>query len=340
MKERFNMNKKTVLLKNHSSFNIGGATDNFFEPQTVDLLIKTVIACFEAEMKPVFIGYGSNTLFPDNVDSRNCFISTKGLCGLAEKQADPNTGVLQLLSGTPVSLLSLIGKITGNDYDFTYLLPGTVGASVYMNARYMDREMCDIISSVNYIDLKHPEQGIKSITSENCNFGYKTSIFQEDDSKLITSVNILRNKGALTADSIKKIDSLFTLTLEKQEVLTEISYFSSFIREAAKNILREESLSFQKIENHRDKHHHFQYPSAGSVFQNSRELGKPIGKIIEELGLKGKKSGDARISPYHGNIIINTGSAKASDVLKIIDIMTREIFKVYRFESQLEIKIV
>jgi UDP-N-acetylmuramate dehydrogenase len=59
---------------------------------------------------------------------------------------------------------------------------------------------------------------------------------------------------------------------------------------------------------------HYRYPSAGSVFKNSRDFGKPAGKIIDELGLRGLAIGGAQVAPWHGNIIINTGTASASDI--------------------------
>ncbi|MDR2630588.1 MAG: UDP-N-acetylmuramate dehydrogenase [Spirochaetaceae bacterium] len=59
---------------------------------------------------------------------------------------------------------------------------------------------------------------------------------------------------------------------------------------------------------------HYRYPSAGSVFKNNRAFGKPTGKLIDELGLRGLAIGGAMIAPWHGNIIINTGNARASEI--------------------------
>ena len=64
---------------------------------------------------------------------------------------------------------------------------------------------------------------------------------------------------------------------------------------------------------------HYRFPSAGSVFKNNQSFGKPTGKIIEELGLRGLQKGGAQIAPWHGNIIVNTGSAAASDIRALID---------------------
>ncbi|GHT48693.1 UDP-N-acetylenolpyruvoylglucosamine reductase [Spirochaetia bacterium] len=77
----------------------------------------------------------------------------------------------------------------------------------------------------------------------------------------------------------------------------------------------------QKMESYnieREKRGHFLLPSAGSVFKNNREHGKPAGQIIDELGLRGKEIGGARIAPWHGNFIVNHNNAKASDIAALV----------------------
>jgi UDP-N-acetylmuramate dehydrogenase len=59
---------------------------------------------------------------------------------------------------------------------------------------------------------------------------------------------------------------------------------------------------------------HYRRPSAGSVFKNDRRFGKPVGKIIDELGLRGLRIGGAQTAPFHGNIIVNAGGASAGDI--------------------------
>lgn len=54
-------------------------------------------------------------------------------------------------------------------------------------------------------------------------------------------------------------------------------------------------------------------PNAGSVFRNPE--GDFAGRLVEACGLKGERRGDAVISPRHANVIVNTGTARADDVL-------------------------
>jgi UDP-N-acetylenolpyruvoylglucosamine reductase len=57
-------------------------------------------------------------------------------------------------------------------------------------------------------------------------------------------------------------------------------------------------------------------PSAGCMFKNPPVIA--AGKLIDELGLKGKQIGGARISMEHGNFLVNAGGATAKDVLELI----------------------
>lgn len=80
------------------------------------------------------------------------------------------------------------------------------------------------------------------------------------------------------------------------------------------------------------------YPNVGSVFTNPP--GDYAGRLVESVGLKGFRIGDAQISERHGNFIINLGNAKASDVLSLIGEMQRRVKERHGIDLELEVKIV
>jgi UDP-N-acetylmuramate--alanine ligase len=57
--------------------------------------------------------------------------------------------------------------------------------------------------------------------------------------------------------------------------------------------------------------------SAGCIFKNPNST--PAGKLVEELGLKNSRVGNARVSEVHGNFIVNDGGATAAEMLELID---------------------
>lgn len=79
-------------------------------------------------------------------------------------------------------------------------------------------------------------------------------------------------------------------------------------------------------------------PNAGSIFKNPP--GVSAGRLIEESGLKGVKSGGAQISEVHGNYIVNLGNATAMDVLTLMAMARDEVFKVKGILLETEIKVV
>src|SRR5438094_572265 len=83
----------------------------------------------------------------------------------------------------------------------------------------------------------------------------------------------------------------------------------------------------------------FDQPCAGSVFKNP---GGPrtAGVLIDECGLKGFTIGGAQVSTLHANYIVNTGTATASDVLKVIDHVRKTVAKKTGVELELEVKVI
>jgi UDP-N-acetylmuramate dehydrogenase len=76
----------------------------------------------------------------------------------------------------------------------------------------------------------------------------------------------------------------------------------------------------------------------GSTFKNPP--GSHAGYLIEQAGLRGHSIGGAQISERHGNFFMNTGSATAADVLRLIEYAQAEVSRQFGFELELEIELV
>jgi len=77
--------------------------------------------------------------------------------------------------------------------------------------------------------------------------------------------------------------------------------------------------------------------SAGCAFKNPK--GQSAGRIIDAAGCKGLRVGGATVSDRHGNFIVNTGEARASDVLELMRLVTARVLEAHGIELQPEVQI-
>src|SRR5438105_1478466 len=78
--------------------------------------------------------------------------------------------------------------------------------------------------------------------------------------------------------------------------------------------------------------------SAGCIFKNPATI--PAGKLVDELGLKNTRVGNARVSEIHGNFIVNGGGASAAEVLELIAKIQGVVRKERGIELETEVQIV
>jgi len=78
--------------------------------------------------------------------------------------------------------------------------------------------------------------------------------------------------------------------------------------------------------------------SMGSMFKNPN--GDYAGKLIEAAGLKGKRIGNAEISPVHGNFFINHGTTSAEDIRALIELVIKTVKEKQGVDLELEIELV
>jgi len=292
-------------LKEHTTFKVGGPADCWIQggqenfPSFCALLLK----CAVKEKVPVFIlGAGANIA-----------VSDRGIRGIVldmcawklpqnfAKNSSNNEEELVLRSGTLIDEACEAALSAGlSGLEFLAGMPGTIGGVVWMNARCYGAEISDVLSWTEIITNNE---------SEVNNFIFK---------KVITNdVNGFGYKQS----PFQKMNCLIlsaAFNLKKGDK-TEIAY------------------KMEKNRQDRKKKGHYLFPCAGSVFKNNHDFGKPSGVIIDELGLKGLKRGGAQIALFHGNIIINTGDAKAEDIRYLTDEVALKVKEKTGFSLEPEI---
>ena len=82
----------------------------------------------------------------------------------------------------------------------------------------------------------------------------------------------------------------------------------------------------------------YDQPSFGSVFKNPEN--NYAAKLIDEMGLKGFKIGDAQISTIHSNFIINTSAASSKDIYELITVIQQKVLQKKGIFLQPEVRMI
>jgi UDP-N-acetylmuramate dehydrogenase len=119
---------------------------------------------------------------------------------------------------------------------------------------------------------------------------------------------------------------------QQREVLILSARFAVQFREPKD--IRKEMEAYRQDRNEKG---HYRYPSAGSAFKNNRGFMEPTGRIIDQLGLRGFSVGGAQVAPWHGNLVINTGNALASDIRALMSEVAGRVKEERGFDLESEV---
>lgn len=166
---------------------------------------------------------------------------------------------------------------------------------------------------------------------------------------------IFNNAGAYGSDMGYIVESIKVLTPDlKIETMynkeLDFHYRTSFLKKNKDYICLEATIILKKgnkssimeiIEDRKQRRmmsQPLEYPSAGSVFRNPTD--DYAGRLIEEIGYKGKNIGGAKVSEKHANFIINDNNASGEDIVKLINEIKEKVKEKYNVELVLEQEIV
>lgn len=169
------MGKEKVLvqepLSGHTTFRIGGPADYFVMPSDEKELAAVIELCRQEEIPWFVLGNGSNLLVGDR--------GYRGVVIQLYKNFDQvvieGTTVKARAGAMLIRVAREAGKAGLTGLEFASGIPGTIGGAMVMNAGAYGGEMKDVVSEVTVLT---PEGEVKTLTGEEMDFRYRTSVVE------------------------------------------------------------------------------------------------------------------------------------------------------------------
>jgi len=172
--------KTNEIMKEHTSFKVGGEADYFITPKNVKQLKTTIDICINNNINYCIIGNGSNVLISDS-GYRGAIIQI--FKNMNDFHIDNN--IIEAYSGILLSKLSNIAlenNLTG--LEFASGIPGTLGGAIAMNAGAYGGEMKQIILDALVMDR---DGNLFTLTNDKLELGYRTSIISKQNLIVISA---------------------------------------------------------------------------------------------------------------------------------------------------------
>lgn len=193
-----------ALMKNHTSFRVGGPVDILVTPESFEQVVDVVKLCKEDNVPYFIIGNGTNLLVKDG-GIRGVVIK---LCKLDDIKVDDEIIIAQ--SGAQlkdVSDAAAENSLTG--FEFACGIPGSIGGAAAMNAGAYNGEISNVIESAKIIDNNG---NIIVINKEQLELGYRMSSILKNGYTVL-EVTFKLNKG----DQQKILDRINDLNRRRSE---------------------------------------------------------------------------------------------------------------------------
>jgi UDP-N-acetylmuramate dehydrogenase len=166
-------------------------------------------------------------------------------------------------------------------------IPGTVGGAVINNAGANGGAIADVLSSVR---LMCSRDGAHEVAAPELRFGYrKSSLRAEHTVPAGTWPIVLEATFALSTGAAGELQRRIDANRARRKATQPTG------------------------------------ASAGSVFKNPPE--DSAGRLVESVGLKGTRVGDAEISRLHANFVVAGPRARAGDIVSLIALARRRVYE-------------
>jgi len=237
----------------------------------------------------------------------NILVGDKGFRGLVIKNENTNVliKVCEVISESGQTIEELINitkekSLSGLEHFAG--IPSTVGGAIWQNLHFLSP---DRKSTVYLESILHSAELL------------------DEDNKLI-----------VVDKDFFKFGYDYSILHDKKYVVTEVKFV---LEHKNKDLIQSQIEENLKWRNEKQPQL-VDFPSCGSVFKKIEGVG--AGRLIEKAGLKGFKVGGAQVSEKHANYIVNTGGAKASDVISIINKIKEKVKNESGYDLETEISLI
>lgn len=320
---------ENVSLAAHTTFRIGGAAEFFVSVTDVDALRAAIAWAHEQSCAITILGGGSNVL-----------VSDAGVRGLVIHVAIP--GVAHTAHGDTILLTAGAGEtfddvvahaVARNWWGIENLsrIPGSVGATPVQNVGAYGVELCSVLESVSVYDMHTGET--KRLAADACAFGYRDSMFKHEAGKRYVILDVTFRLSRIAAPILHYRDLAEWFShLSAAPSISAIRDAVSAIRQKKFpdwNAVGTAGSFFKNPVITRDQYQDLRaaYPDLPGHEQTDGTVKVPLGWVLDHIvSVRGYRVG--AVGTYEGQalVIVNYGSATASDVHAFAEMLAKKIF--------------
>ena len=331
---------KKVSLKPHNTFGIDVWAEEFvFVRQDADL---TDFLQSEKVRKPFLVlGEGANVIFTKNFEGTVLKIETKGIKVISE---DENQVVVRVKAGENWDDFVRYSLSKGYfGLENLALIPGKVGSSPIQNIGAYGKEVKDFITNVYALSVK--DASFRTFSNAECAFGYRSSVFKNalKGQYIITDVEFTLSKKAnlnidyadlkqqLGSDAVLSpqavYDAVVAVRNAKLPDYKTVGNAGSFFKNPLVPTACLEKLK-QK------------YPNLTSYPVSNDTVKLAAGQLIDLLGWKGKRIGDAGVHSQQALVLVNYGNATGLEILYLAHEIQKDVYAHFGVDLEMEVGVV
>ncbi|GMQ47986.1 UDP-N-acetylmuramate dehydrogenase [Vibrio sp. 10N] len=327
--------QNNAQLRSYHTFGINQHCHALVEVHSVDDLIEVYQHPEWQSLPKLMLGKGSNMLFTAPFEG---VVIVNRLGGI-EVSDTPTKHKLHISGGEDWP--SLVKWCVEHGYagiENLALIPGCSGSAPIQNIGAYGIELKDVCSYVDYLCLESLK--VKRLTRQECQFGYRDSIFKHalKDKAIVTAIGIELEKQWQPNLSYGPLQTLDLDTVTPKEV------FDVVVK------VRQEKLpdpavtgnagSFFKNPIISHEHYTSLKASHDALVAYPAENGMKLaaGWLIDQCGLKGHQIGGAMVHPNQALVLVNHNEATAEDVVRLAAFVRQSVLDKFGVELEHEVR--